>query len=117
MRSEAKKSLSTMQADYDDMMEKEVYTDGMPKAERLERAIEASSQATKRWEDSQKLLQDGLQDSQQNNQISHQENRPMVTDSTHKYAVCWTTLQRHYQCASRRKTQAHKYPQRLIEVE
>ena len=59
MRSEVKISLTTMQADYDDLMEEEAYTEDVSKAERLGRAIEASFQATKRWEDSQKFLQDG----------------------------------------------------------
>lgn len=102
-----------MQASYDDLVEVEAYTEDVSKAERLKRAIEAFHQATKRWGNSQKLLQDG----QQNNQISRQEDRAMVTDSAHKYAVCRTTLQRRYQGVFRRKTQAHKDSQRLTKVE
>lgn len=47
---EANESLSTMQADYDDLMEEKAYTEYRSNAGRLERAIEASFQATKRWE-------------------------------------------------------------------
>ena len=106
-------SLSTMQTNRDDLMEEEAYTEDKSTTERLEPAIENYWQATKRWENGQKSLQDG----QQNNQISRQRNRAMVTDFAHTYAVCRTTLQRRYQGVFRRKTRVHRYSQRLTEAE